>query len=337
MKKFAGVIVGSLFVVFSFFMVSGNALAQQPSFVLKVGHDQPENSSYHVGMVQFAKLVAERTGGKVKVEVFPTAQLGNEVKLLESVRLGTVDLATCGCANASTVVPELGFFSVSYLFAGQQHFERAMAPDGEIMKIMEKMVADKNAGARMVGLFTTGKRSIVNKVRPIKNTADVKGMKIRVMASPIEQKVWTTLGAQPTSIPTPETYSALQTGVVQAAENAPIIILGWKFYEPCKYYSLTEHQFFMAPVFMSEKTYQKLPADLRNIVLKCIQEASVYERQQDLQLNEKALEQLKTLGCLINADVDKDSFISRLKGIQDETAAQMKVQNILNLIRKTRP
>jgi TRAP-type C4-dicarboxylate transport system substrate-binding protein len=93
----------------------------------------------------------------------------------------------------------------------------------------------------------------------------------------------------------------------------------------------------MAPVFMSEKTYQKLPEDLRSIVLKCIQEASVYERQQDLQINEKALEQLKPLGCLVNADVDKDSFISRLKGVQDETAAQLKVQNILALIRKTRP
>lgn len=337
MERLTRILIASLVAAFSFFAVADKGVAQQPSFVLKVGHDQPENSSYHVGMVHFAKLVAERGGGKIKVEVFPTAQLGNEVKLLESVRLGTVDLATCGCANASTVVPELGFFSVSYLFAGQAHFDRAMAPDGEITKIMEKLVADKNAGARMVGLFTTGKRSIVNKVRPIKNVGDVKGMKIRVMASPIEQKVWTTLGAQPTSIPTPETYSALQTGVVQGAENAPIIILSWKFYEPCKYYSLTEHQFFMAPVFMSEKTYQKLPADLRDIVLKSIQEASLYERQQDLQINEKALEQLKPLGCLINADVDKDSFINRLKGVQDETAAQLKVQNILSLIRKTRP
>jgi TRAP-type transport system periplasmic protein len=336
MKKIVGMIAVVLLIAGFPLLMGSNALSQTPAFVLKAGHDNPETGSYHAGFLHFAKIVSERTGGKVKIEVFPSAQLGNEVKLLESVRLGTVDFATCGAANASTVVPELGFFSVSYLFAGQDHFDRAMAPQGEIIKTLEKIVADKKAGARMVGLFTIGKRSIVNKVKPIKTVEDLKGMKIRVMASPIEQKVWTALGAQPTSIPTPETYSALQTGVVQGAENAPIIILGWKFYEPAKYYSLTEHQFFMAPVFMSDRAYQKLPADLRAIVLKCIQDASVYERQADLQINEKALEQLKTLGCEINSDVDKDSFINRLKGIQDETAKQLKVQNILDLIRKAR-
>lgn len=309
----------------------------QKPIILKVGHDQPEDSSYHVGMKRFAELVAQRTGGKVKVEVFPSAQLGNEVKLLESVRLGTVDLAPCGAANASTVIPELGLFSVSYLFADQKHFNAAMQQDGEIVKKLEEIVTNKNAGVRMVGLFTTGKRSIVNKVKPIKSAADVKGLKIRVMASPIEQKVWTTLGAQPTSIPTPETYSGLQTGVVDAAENAPIIILGWKFYEPAKYYSLTEHQFFIAPVFMSDKTYQKLPPDLRDTVLECIREASAYEQEQDVAINEKALQDLKAKGCIINSDVDKESFINALKHVQDQVAKELGMEDILNLIRKALP
>jgi TRAP-type C4-dicarboxylate transport system substrate-binding protein len=158
-------------------------------------------------------------------------------------------------------------------------------------------------------------------------------MKIRVMASPIETEVWTTFGAQPTTIPTPETYSALQTGVVAAAENAPIIIYSWKFYEPAPYYSLTEHQFFMSPVFVSDKTREKLPDDLEAIVMKCLEEASVYERKIDLEINDKALKDLAAAGCKINSDVDKQGFIGKLTSMQDKVAEQYKIQDVLKMIR----
>jgi tripartite ATP-independent transporter DctP family solute receptor len=314
---------------------ASSAVSSQGPIVLKVGHDQPEASSYHVGMKKFAELVAERTGGKVKVDIYPNAVLGPEAKLLEGVRTGTIDIATCGAPNASGVVPELAFFSLSYLFKNQQHFDSAMKPNGDVMKILEKTVADKNAGVKMIGLFTTGKRSVVNSTKPIKSAADIKGMKIRVMASPVEQKIWSTLGAYPANISTPETFTALQTKVVNAAENAPIIVLGWKWYEPAKYYSLTEHQFFVSIVFMSDKAYEKLPPDLRDIVVKAMQEASAYERQADVQINEDALKDLKAKGTVVNSDVNKQSFINTLKDIQDEVAGQLKMKQVLDLIRKT--
>jgi tripartite ATP-independent transporter DctP family solute receptor len=314
---------------------SSNTATRQDPIVLKVGHDQPEASSYHAGMKKFADLVAERTGGRVRIDIYPNAVLGPEVKLLEGVRMGTLDIASCGAPNASGVVPELGLFSLSYLFRNQQHFDAAMKPDGEIMQILQKTVADKNAGVKMIGLFTTGKRSIVNSSKPIRSAADVKGMKIRVMASPVEQKIWSILGAYPADIATPETFTALQTKVVNAAENAPIIVLGWKWYEPAKYYSLTEHQFFVAPIFMSDKAYNRLPPDLRDMVLKAMLDASVYERQADIKINADALTDLQAKGAIINSDVNKKSFIDALKNLQDEVADQLKTKQLLDLIRNT--
>jgi TRAP-type C4-dicarboxylate transport system substrate-binding protein len=210
-----------------------------------------------------------------------------------------------------------------------------MKPDGEILNILQKTVADKNAGVKMIGLFTTGKRSIVNSVKPVKSAADIKGMKIRVMASPVEHKIWSSLGAYPANIATPETFTALQTKVVTAAENAPSVVLNWKWYEPAKYYSLTEHQFFVSPVFMSDKAYNNLPPDLRDIVIKAMQDASAYERQADIKINEDALKDMQARGAIINSDVDKKSFIDALKNIQDEVADQLKTKQILDLIRKT--
>lgn len=314
---------------------SSNSAGSQGPIILKVGHDQQESGSYQAGMKKFADLVAERTGGKVKVEIYPNAVLGPEVKLLEAVRMGTLDIALCGAPNASGVVPELAMFSLSYLFKNQQQFDAAMKPDGEILNILQKTVADKNAGVKMIGLFTTGKRSIVNSVKPVRSAADMKGMKIRVMASPVEHKIWSGLGAYPANIATPETFTALQTKVVNAAENAPSVVLNWKWYEPAKYYSLTEHQFFVSPVFMSDKAYNNLPPDLREIVIKAMRDASAYERIADIKINEDALKEMQSRGAIINSDVDKKSFIDALKNIQNEVADQLKTKQILDLIRKT--
>ncbi len=311
---------------------SGGSSSGGSTINLKFGHDNNTDGSYHAGALEFQRLVAEKTGGAVKIDIYPSAQLGDEATLLESVRMGTVDFATCGCSNAATVFPELGLFSVSYLFKDQAHFDKCVADDSPMIDRLKELVADRNAGARIGGLFTIGKRSVINKRGPIVTPDDLKGMKIRVMASPIETEVWTTLGALPTSIATAETYSALESGVVEAAENAPIIVYSWKFHEPAPYYSLTEHQFFLSPVFVSDKVAGKL-GEYADTVMEALREAAVYERQADIKINEQALKDLEAGGAKINNNVDKQAFMDKLASLQDKVAGQYNVQDLLEMIR----
>ncbi|WP_295579360.1 TRAP transporter substrate-binding protein [uncultured Oscillibacter sp.] len=311
----------------------GAAAGGETTYTLKFGHDNNTDASYHAGALEFQRLVEERTNGQVKIEVFPSAQLGDEAALLEGVRMGTVDFAPCGCSNAATVFPMLGLFSVSYLFQDQQHFDACVSDDSDMIARIKELVAAEESGATVGGIFTIGKRSVINSKHPIVEPGDLKGLKLRVMSSPIETQVWSTLGAMPTSIATSETYSALQTKVVDGAENAPIIVYSWKFHEVAKYYSLTEHQFFLSPVFVSDKVAQKLPAELYGTVMACLAEACAYEREQDIVINEKALEDLAAGGCVINDDVDKEAFIEILAPLQDEVAGQYGVADVLQMIR----
>ena len=303
------------------------------TYTLKFGHDNNTDASYHAGALEFQRLVEERTDGRVHIEIFPSAQLGDEAALLEGVRMGTVDFAPCGCSNAATVFPMLGLFSVSYLFRDQEHFDACVASDSDVYTRVKALVAAEDSGATVGGIFTIGKRSVINSKHPIVEPEDMQGIKLRVMSSPIETRVWSALGAMPTSIATSETYSALQTGVVDGAENAPIIVYSWKFHEVAKYYSLTEHQFFMSPVFVSDKVAEKLPEDLYGIVMECLEEACVYERQEDISINEQALENLAAGGCEINDDVDKEAFMEILSPLQDEVAAEYQVEDVLQMIR----
>ncbi len=303
-------------------------------YKLKFAHDNNPDASYQAGAVKFQELVKEKTNGQVEIQIYPSAQLGDETTLLESVRMGTIDFAPCGCPNASPVFPMLNLFSLSYLFKDQAHFNACISEASGIPQKVKQRVADQQTGATIGAFFTIGKRSIVNRIKPVTKPEDLKGLSIRVMNSPIETEIWRTLGAIPTSIATNETYSALQANVVNAAENAPIIIYSWKFYEAAPYYSLTEHQFFLSPVFVSDKVFKKLPADLAATVMDCLAQAADYERAADIRINEDALKKMAAAGCKINDDVDKQAFIRLLSPLQDKVAAQYGMTDILQEIRK---
>jgi tripartite ATP-independent transporter DctP family solute receptor len=310
---------------------NGNA-ANSKVITLKYAHDDSVDSSYQAGALEFQRLVGEKTGGVVKVDVYPAAQLGTEMGVLESARMGTVDFANCGLSNASTVFPELSLFGTSYLFQDQAHLDACLADGNPLIARLKELVADKKTGVQIGGFFTIGQRSVVNNKGPIVTPNDLQGIKIRVMASPVETEVWATLGALPTSIPGTEQYSALQSGVINAAENAPVIIFTKKLYEAAPYYSLTEHQFFISPVWVSDKVQGKT-GNYYQAVMDALKEASVHQRKVDVEINEKAMEDLAANGAIINDDVDKQAFADKLAPLQDKVAEQYSVQDILEMIR----
>lgn len=305
------------------------SLAQQVR--LRMGHDQPLGSMYDEGHQMFRKLVEERSAGRVKVEVFPAAQLGAEVAMVEGLRLGSIDIICANAANTATVVPELGLFSVAYLFRDIPHFERVIA-DPRFVKRIDDTIAAKNLGIRAIGFYSAGVRNVYSRKGSIASPADLKGVKIRVQNNPVEVRVWTTLGAIPTPMNFGEVYQALQSGVLDAAENGLAVVESNKHYEAAKFISQTEHQRSLSLLLINERKLAALAPDLQKIVLEAAAEAAAHERKKDAEFVASAADRLKAKGAVLTAP-DKAPFVTLIAPIQDEVARELKATELLQLVR----
>ena len=307
----------------------GAAGAQQVR--LRFGHDQPVGSMYDEGHRMLRKLLQERTGGRVRLDIFPAAQLGSEVAMIEGVRLGSLDGSVAHVANAATVAPELSLFSVSYLFQDRDHYERVVN-DPKFQQRIERLVAGKNLGLRVVGFYSAGVRDLYTRRGPVTTPDDLKGTKIRVMNNPVEAKIWNALGAIPTPMNFGEVYQSLQSGVLDAAENAPSVIESNRHYEAARTIVLTQHQRSICLLMMNERKLRALPDDLRQAVLEAAREASAFERRRDLELNAEAIARMESRGAQI-VTPDRARFAARIAPIQDEVAASLGMTDVLELIR----
>lgn len=307
------------------------ASAADAQIKLRAGHDQPVGSMYDEGHRMFKKLVEERSGGKITVDVFPAAQLGAEVAMMEGLRLGTIDVVCANAPNAATVFPELGLFSVAYLFRDVPHFERVVNDPNFIQRFNE-IVASKNVGIRVLGFYAAGVRNVYSRKGSINSPDDFRGLKIRVQNNPVEVKVWRAFGAIPTPMNFGEVYQALQSGVIDAAENGLAVIESNKHYEAAKYISETEHQRNLSTLYINEKKLLSLPADLQKIVIEAGREAAVHERKKDAEFVAAAAGRLREKGAILSKP-DKAKFIALIAPIQDEVARELKVVDLLEIIR----
>jgi tripartite ATP-independent transporter DctP family solute receptor len=296
-----------------------------------MGHDQPVGSMYDEGHSMFKKLVEERSNGRIKAAVFPAAQLGSEVAMVEGVRLGSIDVICANAPNAAAFVPELGLFSVAYLFKDIPHFERVVT-DPQFIKRVDEIIASKNLGIKRMGFYAAGVRNIYSRKGSVAGPEDLRGVKIRVQNNPIEVKVWKAFGAIPTPMNFGEVYQALQSGVLDAAENGLAVIESNKHYEAAKFISQTEHQRNLSALYINEKKLASMPPDLQKIVLDAAAEAATYERTKDAELVAAAAERLKAKGATLTTP-DKAKFIALIAPIQDEVASELKTADLLQLIR----
>ena len=319
----------ALLVALGLVVSAGPAAAQ--AIKLRAGHDQPVGSMYDEGHKMFKKLVEERSGGRIQVDVFPAAQLGSEVAMMEGLRLGSLDVACANAPNAATVFPEIGLFSVAYLFKDLDHFER-LVNDPKFVKRFEEIVASKSVGIKVLGFYAAGVRNIYSRKGSVAGPDDLKGLKIRVQNNPVEVKVWKAFGAIPTPMNFGEVYQALQSGVIDAAENGLAVIESNKHFEAAKYISETEHQRNLSTLYMNEKKLASLPADLQKVVLDAGREASIHERKKDTEFVTAAADRLKAKGAVLSRP-DKAKFVSLIAPIQDEVARELKVTDVLEIVR----
>jgi tripartite ATP-independent transporter DctP family solute receptor len=298
---------------------------------LRAGHDQPVGSMYDEGHKMFKKLVEERSGGKITVDIFPAAQLGSEVAMMEGLRLGTIDVVCANAPNAATIFPEIGLFSVAYLFKDVPHFERVVN-DPKFVKRFEEIVASKDVGIKVLGFYAAGVRNVYSRKGPIASPDDFRGLKIRVQNNPVEVKVWKAFGAIPTPMNFGEVYQALQSGVIDAAENGLAVIESNKHYEAAKFVSETEHQRNLSTLYINEKKLASLSPDLQKIVIEVGKEAAVHERKKDAEFVAAAAGRLKEKGAVLSKP-DKTKFIALIAPIQTEVAQELKVVDLLDTVR----
>jgi len=257
----------SLVVILLLFSLTVSISAADKPIIIKLAHIDSTNikewGSFHNGALTFKRLVEARSEGRIKVEIYPSCQLGSERELFESLMLGTVQMTMCSTSPLTNWVPELMIFEIPYLFNNTEIALKVL--DGKFGQEIKDFVI-KKVGIRFIAYPYNGFRHFTNSVRPIRTPEDMKGLKIRVREDPVSMKIVTCLGASPTPISWGETYTSLQQGVVDGQENPITIIQDARFYEVQKYLTLDGHVFSIHPFEINEEFYQSLPGDLKRIV-----------------------------------------------------------------------
>jgi len=275
----------------------------------------------------FAERMDELTKGAVKVEVHHSKSLGDARELVEYLRLGTVDVAGISTANLSQVVKDFDMFPLPYLFKNEQHYWAVLNSD--MLEGMKKKLEEK--GIKLLFWMDAGARSFYTKTKPVMSPDDLKGQKIRVMASPVMIKTINVMGGSGVPLAWGELYTALQTGVVDGAENNPPSVLTEKHYEVSKYFCLDEHMRIPDTVLMSMRTWNRLSPKEKELFEKASLEGQAFMRGSWKAFTEAALTRLKA-GLIEVRYPKKEPFMQAVRGFVLEEARNLGVEDSVRKI-----
>jgi len=264
--------------------------------IIKYGHGGPPDPlslPEQSGAVVFKDYVESRSGGRLKVEIYPACQLGSEREMLEGVQLGTVEMVNTSEGAVAGFYPDILATAIPYAFKNRRiAWEVLEGPFGQ--KLREDI--RKATGMRVLTFSDNGFRNFSNDVRPIHSPEDLKGLKIRTMENPAHMKMVEALGAIPTPIAWAECYNALQMGTVDGQENPVSLIVAKRFYEVQKYATLDGHIFSIDFIWINEDFYQSLSSDLQQIVKDGAVISSLVQRGMKLLTNTLGVDLLKEEG-----------------------------------------
>jgi tripartite ATP-independent transporter DctP family solute receptor len=299
----------------------------------RFAYDQPRTTGYGVLGDIFADKLKELSRGTMIIDQYPGAQLGQEPQVLQLVKSGDVEFCISSSANAATLSPQAGVMSMHYLFRSESHLVKAIG-DPEVSKAVKAMVAETVQGARVIALATLGLRSMYSK-REIRNIADIKGLKVRVQATPTEDITFPAYGAQIVHMPFGSVYTSLQTGVVDVAENGVNIYLANKHYEVAPVLSMTEHEANNSLVWISDKLWNSLTPEQQGWVQAAAAEVNRSQPAKAMELEHRSADKLKSIGVKVVTDVDKSGFIAVADPLLDKLAHDLgpHAEKIKNLIR----
>lgn len=281
--------------------------------VYRLGHVVNEKDAFHVAAVKFKELVEKRSHGKIKIQIYPNAQLGDERTLLEELQMGSVDFAIITSGPISNFAPKFAVVDMPFLFKDAQTAYRIL--DGPIGKDLLKEL--EKAHLKGLAFAERGFRNLTNNKRPIYKPSDVKGLKIRVMQNPVYVDTFRALGANAVPMAWGDCLTALQQGTIDGQENPINVIYAFKIYETQKYLAMTRHTYAPAVIMMGLKLWKQFsPAD-QKLLVQCAQEAAEYERAWDASQEAKQLEFIKKHGMVVTYP-DIKAFRAAVKPVYDK-------------------
>jgi tripartite ATP-independent transporter DctP family solute receptor len=273
--------------------------------------NDPNFSAGRVWYDKFSERLHANCGDEIEVKFFPDSQLGKEADNVGQIRMGVVDMMLAGPAIWSTVAPEIGILEIGYLFKDFAHQTRVLEGDPEARKFIDKLFADRGS-ARVLGWsYTLGARNFFTKF-PFQSPEDLAGKKIRSLPTPTMIETVKLMGANPSPMAFGEIYTALQTNVIDGLEHDSPTILASKFYEAAKHLTLTRHSHSALAPVISLRSFERIPAKLRDGFLAAANEANVFERQRALAIEADAIASLQKQGVTV-AQCDRDKFRERVR------------------------
>ena len=299
-------------------------------------YDQPTTTAYGIAANIFDEKLKQLSGGKMSINQFPGAQLGTEPQTLQKMRAGDIDFVITSTANASSVAPQAGVFSLHFIFRDEDHLQKSLA-DKQVSEAFRAMIKDSVQGGQVIALLTMGFRDMYSK-KEITKVEDVKGQKVRVQATKTEDTHFPAYGAQTVHMPFGEVYTSLQTGVVNIAENGVNVYEQNKHYEVAPILSMTQHEANNNCLWVSDKTWNSLSAQEKQWVQEAADEISRREPALALKLERQSAENLKKIGVKVVEKVDKSGFQKAALPIQDQLAKELgpHAVKILGLVRNVK-
>ena len=268
--------------------------AQAQALQLNVGHTLAPDSHYQVATTRMAEIAAKKSNGQIKINVFPQAQLGGEVKMIQAARTGGLDMFITAQAPLVNTIKAYSLFDVPYLFDSVEQANKVLS--GPVGKEFLAMLPQVN----LVGLgFLSVMERNVFSAKPVKSGSDMAGMKIRVMQSPGYVKAYESFGAQPTPMAYGDVYMALQQGVVDGADTSPDQFVMDKFIEVSKYYNLTKVHYLPALLIVSKPRWDKLSPEQRTILQQSADEALAESRAYYKKTYDESIERMRKAGVQV--------------------------------------
>ncbi|MCS3467568.1 tripartite ATP-independent transporter DctP family solute receptor [Pseudomonas sp. JUb42] len=294
------------------------AASAQAETKIKFAEIHPAGYPTVVAESNMGKVLEKESKGDISFKMFAGGVLGSEKEVIEQVQLGAIQMARVSLGVVGPVVPEVNVFNMPFVFRDQAHMRKII--DGEIgQEILDKIT---NSDTKMVALawMDGGTRNLYTK-KPVRSLADLKGMKIRVQGNPLFIDTINDMGGNGIAMDTGEIFSALQTGVIDGAENNPPTLLEHNHYQNAKYYTLTGHLILPEPVVMSKTTWDKLKPEEQALVKKAARDAQMEERTLWDAKSASAEEKLKAAGVEF-ITVDKKPFFDATQPVRDKYGAQ---------------
>ncbi|HEY0909341.1 MAG TPA: TRAP transporter substrate-binding protein [Bradyrhizobium sp.] len=309
--------------------------AQAATTKLKLSSSLPNDPKYANGRVYYDNLVKNlKANGLEQIEVtfYPDNQLGQEIDVINSVKLGVIDLMVSGSSISANLVPLVGTFDLGYLFTSYQQQTKAF--DTGAAKPVEDALL-KGANIRVISwAYNFGARSVLSK-KPVKTPEDLAGLKIRTLPNPVITECLRLMGAAATPLAFGEIYTALQAGVLDGLEHDPPTILAAKFYETSKNYALTQHIFSPLATYFSDATFNRMDPKLREGFLDAAKKAGADTRTHGLAVEKEALATLVEKGVTV-VECDKEAFRKRVLPQTDNfIKARPEAKPVIDMIRAT--